>query len=248
ANGTPGRFAATASTAGVATVATYTLDNHATATTLQASSTTRNAKAVVDTRYRSTLQARLVDSTGQPIEGAAVTFALAAADNGATAVFLGGTGQATALTNASGIAASPPLVANKIAGSFTATASAPGAPSSQYALENLASAPTAITAGAADGQSVAVGTRFSIPLAVTVTDKNGNPVAGATIKFTAPARGASGRFAHKRSIARVRTNAKGIAVAPSFTANGTVGGYAVVVTVRGRSLRAAVSLMNLPRG
>jgi protocatechuate 3,4-dioxygenase beta subunit len=253
ANGVPGRFIATASTAGVSTAATYALDNHATAAALQLTST-HDASATVDSRYRSPLRARLLDAGGQPIEGAAVTFAIAAADNGAAADFLGGTSQATVLTDANGLATAPPLVANMTAGTFTATAAAPGAQPGRYTLENLAAAASSIAAGAADGQSTTIAERFAIPLAVTVTDRNGNPVAGATVIFTAPAKGASGLFAvpkkrhaRTRRIVRVRTNGKGIAVAPSFTANASVGGYAVTATVRGSSVRTAFSLLNLPR-
>ncbi len=258
ANGVPGRFSATASTDGVSAVATYTLDNHATTTTLQTS--THNASATVDSRYRSSLQARLLDANGQPIEGAIITFAIAAADNGAAANFLGGAGQATALTDANGLATAPPLIADKTAGSFTATATALGAQPTQYVLENLAAAPTSITAGAANGQSTTVGARFAIPLAVSVTDKNGNPVAGATVTFAAPSKAATGRFTlprdamrrrrHVRTsrIIRAQTNGKGIAVAPLFTADASVGGYAVTATVKGSSVRTAFSLLNLPRG
>jgi protocatechuate 3,4-dioxygenase beta subunit len=257
ANGIPGRFTATASTAGVSTVATYSLDNHAAATTLQATSTA-DPTATVDTRYRSVLQARLLDANGQPIEGATVTFAVTAADNGAGATFLGGAGQATALTDAGGLATAPPLVANKTAGTFTAAITAPGAQPSRYTLVTFAAAPATITAGAANGQSATVGTRFAIPLAVTVTDRNGNPVPGATVSFRAPAGGPAGRFtapsgkAKKKTrasrVARIRTNGKGIAVAPPFTANASAGGYAVTATVEGTSVRAAFSLLNLPRG
>ena len=249
ANGIPGRFAATASTAGVSAVATFNLDNHAATTTLQKASP-RDLEATVGTRYRSTLQARLLDSAGNPIEGATVSFSITAADNGAAATFVGGTGQATALTDASGVATSPALLANKTAGTFTATAAAAGAQPGQYALANVADSPSSIARGAADGQSTTVGTRFSIPLAVTVTDKNGNPVAGATVTFTAPKSGPSGRFArakkHASRTVRVKTNSNGIAVAPPFTANLDAGGYAVVVATG--SVRAAVSLLNLPRG
>jgi protocatechuate 3,4-dioxygenase beta subunit len=258
ANGVPGRFTATASTAGVSTVAIYALDNHASTSTLQTTST-HDPKATVDTRYRSSLQARLLDANGQPIEGAIVTFAITAADNGAAANFLGGTSQATALTDANGLAAAPPLVADKTAGSFTATATALGAQPGQYTLENLAAAPTGIAVGAANGESANVGTRFAIPLAVSVTDKNGNPVAGATVTFAAPIKGATGRFTVPRRhakktrvrtsrIVHVQTNSKGIAVAPSFTASAAVGGYAVTATVKGSSVRTAFSLSNLPRG
>jgi protocatechuate 3,4-dioxygenase beta subunit len=248
ANAVPGRFSATASTAGVSTVATYTLDNHATTTTLKTTST-HDPKARVDTRYLSRLQARVLDAGGQPIEGAGVTFAVTAADSGAAASFLGGASQATALTDSNGFATAPTLIANETAGRFTATATALGAEPGRYTLENLAAAPAGITPGAADGQSTTVGARFPIPLAVTVTDKNGNPVAGAVVTFTAPAKGASGHFkrdAH-RSI-RVRTNSKGIAVTPPFTANASVGGYVVTATVKGSSVRTAFSLMNVPHG
>jgi protocatechuate 3,4-dioxygenase beta subunit len=249
ANGIPGRFTATASTAGVSTVATFDLDNHAATTTLQ-KTTVRDLEATVGTRYRSTLQARLLDSAGNPIEGATVSFSITAADNGAAATFVGGTGQATALTDASGVATSPALLANKTAGTFTATAAAAGAQPGQYALANVADSPSSIARGAADGQSTTVGTRFSIPLAVTVTDKNGNPVAGATVSFTAPKSGPSGRFTrakkHASRTVRVKTNSNGIAVAPPFTANVDAGGYAVVVATG--SVRAAVALLNLPRG
>jgi protocatechuate 3,4-dioxygenase beta subunit len=244
ANGVPGRFTATASTAGVATVATYVLDNHAGTTTLRTAAA-QDPKAIVGTRYRSSLQARLLGADGQPIEGATVTFTITAADNGAAATFLGGTSQATALTDVNGLATAPVLIANKTAGTFTATATAPGAQSCEYTLENVAAAAADITAGAANGQSTTAGTRFAIPLAVTVTDKNGNPVAGAIVTFIAPKKGPSGTFAGKR---HVRTNSKGIAVAPPFTANTRIGGYVVTVTVRGSSVRTAFSLLNVPRG
>lgn len=244
ANGVPGRFTATASTAGVSTAATYVLDNHAATTTLR--TTTHDPRATVETRYRASLRALLLDSTGRPIEGATVTFAVSAAANGATATFLGGMGQATALTDADGVATAPPLVANKTAGTFTATATAPGASPTQYSLKNLAATPTSLAAGAASGQSTTVGSRFTIPLAVTVTDKDGNPVAGTTVTFAAPKKGASGLFTHKRRVVRVKTNGKGIAIAPPFTANRSVGGYAVVAGVRTGSARTAVALLNLP--
>jgi adhesin/invasin len=250
ANGNPGRFAATASTEGLQAVAMFALDNHAATSTLQAASTVgARAIATVGTRYSHALQARVHDANGQPVEGASVTFAIAAADNGAGAGFLGGTTQAAALTDVNGIATAPPLIANKTAGAYTATAAIAGAQPVTFALENRAGAATAITVGAASGQSTTVGARFPIPLAVTVTDKNGNPVAGAKVIFATPAKGASGRFTmrgHHRRVA-VKTNGKGIAVAPPFAANESTGGYAVTAAVKGTSLRAAFSLLNLPR-
>src|SRR5205823_4342796 len=120
-------------------------------------------------------------------------------------------------------ATSPPLVANKTAGPFTATATvAGGAQPLAYTLRNLAAAPHTVTAGAATGESASVGSRFPVRLAVTVVDQNGNPVSGAVVTFSAPTHGPSGWFLrspHRRSrIARVRTDADGVAVAPVLTA------------------------------
>src|SRR5207253_4237084 len=109
------------------------------------------------------------------------------ATSGATAAFAGGATQASAVTDDQGVATSPPLVANKTAGSFTATASAAGGKAAvDYTLRNLAGAPSSIAVGAASGGSAPVGSRFPIRLAVTVEDANGNLVPNALVTFTAP--------------------------------------------------------------
>jgi protocatechuate 3,4-dioxygenase beta subunit len=262
ANGAPGKFFATASTAGVSSVALFALDNHAAAMTVSML-TRADPVARVNTIYRDRLQARILDATGQPVEGATVTFAITAAANGAGASFLAGGTQATALTDSDGRATSPLLVADKSAGAFTATASIAGTEPLAFALTNLAAAPYTIAVGAATGTSAVVGTRFDVPLAVTVTDKNGNPIKGAAVVFTAPAGGATGRFTiptrtrakakrklprtHPSRSARVATNAEGIAVAPPFTAGGTAGGFAVTAAVAGTSKRTAFALVDTPR-
>ena len=247
ANGNPGRFAATASTADLSTVATYDLDNHAATMTIADAATTV-ATATVDTRYAQPLRARVLDAGGRPVEGASVTFVIAPGTNGAGAAFVGGTAQANALTGADGQAVSPPLVANKTAGSFTATAATAGAGQALgYTLRNRPGVPYAIAVGAADGQSTPPGSRFPVRLAVTVTDENGNAVAGATVVFTAPARGPGGRFStrgHTSRTARVKTNGNGVAIAPPLTANAKAGGYVVTAGVERTSRRAAFALVN----
>jgi protocatechuate 3,4-dioxygenase beta subunit len=242
---TPGKFTATASTDGLASVAVFSLDNHADTMALTAAEP--SSRATVDARYREPLHARVVDGTGAPVEGASVTFAIGVASNGAGAAFVGGSPQATALTDVNGIATSPGILANKVAGAFTVTATAPGAPTAVFALTNLAARAASIAVGAAAGSAATVSTRFSVPLAVTVTDKDGNPVAHVKVVFAAPKKGASGRFTHKRRRVSVTTGVKGIAVAPRFTANGVSGGYVVTVRVSGSSARAAFALVNAPR-
>jgi hypothetical protein len=191
----------------------------------------------------------VLDAEGRPIEGATVTFTLDAAAGSAGASFLGGGAQATAFTDEDGVASSPRLVANSTAGRFGGVATTAGAAKPLvYSFRNRAAKPAAVTVGAASGQSTTVGTRFPVPLAVTITDAYGNPVPGVLVTFTAPLGGASGRFAPSGSrTARVRTNANGIAVAPGLVANSTPGGFAVTASVRGTSRRAAFALVNRRR-
>jgi protocatechuate 3,4-dioxygenase beta subunit len=245
ANGTPGRFIATASTSGAATAATFTLANHAAAGRMVAAPSSARS-ATVETRYQQPLTARVLDANGQPIEGASVTFSLAMGPSGAGATFLSGESQATRLTGTDGRASSPALVANKVAGRFTASAAFTGGNKAvTYSLRNVAGRPAALSAGGASGQSAAVGAHFPIRFAVTVSDANDNPVAGAVVTFRAPSRGPSGHFGQGRRSVRVRTNEKGIAIAPSFTANRSSGGYVVTASTGGE--RAAFALVNRPR-
>ena len=221
-------------------------------------------EATVNSQYAQPLQARVTDANGKPVQGTTVSFSIATGPTGAGASFLGG-GAATASTDSDGLASSPPLLADKTAGTFTATATSTDVSQpATYTLKNLAAAPETVTTGAASGESTPAGSRFPVRLAVTVSDKNGNPVPETTVVFAAPARGPSGHFTiHPKNrnqsgktkpadvrtnrIVRVNTNSNGIAIAPPFTANRKAGGYVVTATVKGTSKRAAFALINQPR-
>ncbi len=257
ASPTPGAFTATAGVAGSSSPAGFRLANLA--PRLLASRLLRTA--VVDGRYRRSLRVRVVDNHRRPIRGVTVTFQTAADASGAAATFLGGTNQAVVTSDARGYAVSPPLVANQTAGRPIATATTAGRSKPlSFPLENLAGPVSTITAGAASGQTASLGGRFPIRLAVTLTDKHGNPVRGRVVTFAAPPRGPSGHFtirpparshganakkqprAHASRTARVSTDANGIAIAPPFTANDQTGGYAV--TARAGAERTAFALVN----
>ncbi len=242
----------------------------------------KRLSARVLNRYPQPLQVRVLDASGNPVAGTTVTFTVgsgasstcaATSSSGASATFAGVGAQATATTGANGGASSPLLTANSTAGSFTVTAAvsgkesngAPGKENSgaspggtatpvSFSLSNLAGRPTMLTPGVGSTQSTLAGTRFPIPLAVTVADAQRNPVPGALITFSAPIAGASGRFtgphphphrvrvAHPHTV-EVKTDACGIAVAPTFTANDTQGGYIVKATVE-HARPAAFALVN----
>lgn len=262
ANEKPGRFTAVASVAGVSAVAIYTLDNHAATQTVTIAPNGLTATATVARRFTAPLEARVLDANGQPLEGASVTFTIttpAAAgstgSSGAGANFLSGGTQANELTDANGVASSPPLLANTAAGAFTAVATtSSGTQPLIYKLRNLAAKPNTIMAGAASGESTRTGTRFPIRLAVTVDDRYGNPVADATVGFRAPRRGSSGHFTTRRHaatkktrLATVKTNREGIAVAPPFEADRKAGGYIVTATVKRAGKHVAFALLNVAR-
>jgi hypothetical protein len=91
-------------------------------------------------------------------------------------------------------------------------------------------------------QNATVGTAFS-PLAVTVWDALGNPVSGAIVVFSVPASGASGTFAG--GVNTVATNASGVAIAATFTANGRAGSYSLHPSIPGQ-VGAIIFLTNTP--
>src|SRR5262249_28514837 len=159
ANGSPGRFTATASTSGVAGVATFTLANHAAVTTITATSKAGQT-ATVQTRYRQPLRAKVLDANGQPIEGASVTFTLAAATARPRALRGGGQPHPPAPPPPPRAPPPPPSPPNNppAPSSPPATPAATASPPPSR-LWNLAGAPATTRAGAASGQSTLVGAR-----------------------------------------------------------------------------------------
>jgi hypothetical protein len=240
----------------------------------------------VISRYPQPLQVEVLDANGNPVVGTTVTFTLGSGassacgtTSGAGASFIDGGSQATATTGANGLASSPLLIANSVAGSFTATAAVSGKEPSgasgkessaasgggavtpvRFSLSNLAGKPAKLATGVGSTQFTIAGTPFPIRLAVTVTDAEKNPVPDAQVTFSAPTRGASGRFAgrsighsrgshyHRSHLSRphtveVKANACGIAVAPAFTANDIQGGYIVKASIT-YARPAAFALVN----
>ncbi len=98
-----------------------------------------------------------------------------------------------------------------------------------------------ISATGGTPQSAVTGNAFATPLQATVTE-SGTPQAGILVTFAAPANGASGSFSGS---ATVSTGANGVATAPAFTANSTVGGpYNVTASFAGGSAPAFFALTN----
>ena len=87
------------------------------------------------------------------------------------------------------------LTADTHAGAYTVTASFTGAPSpASFSLTNTAGTANSIAVTSGSPQSATVNTAFASPLVATVTDQFGNPVAGVSVTFAAPASGPSATF------------------------------------------------------
>lgn len=222
ANTTAGSYTVTATVGKNTTSPGFALTNAAGAPAAIAATAGTPQSATVNTTFATNLAATVTDAFSNPVSGAAVTFNAPA--SGASGTFAGGVNTAT--TNTQGVATAAAFMANTTAGSYTVTATAgtvttnPG-----FALTNLAGAPASIKATSGTPQTATINTAFAKRLGATVTDSFGNPVAGVTVTFNAPTSGASGTFAG--GVNTAMTGAQGVAAAPVFTANGTVGSYTV---------------------
>ena len=124
----------TATVAGVATPANFSLTNTAgTAASITATSGTPQS-ATINTAFAAPLVATVKDTGGNPVAGVTVTFS--APSTGASGSFAGGVN--TAVTNANGVATSATFTANGTAGSYTVTATVAGvATPAKFVLTNL---------------------------------------------------------------------------------------------------------------
>ena len=107
--------------------------------------------------------------------------------------------------------------------------------------------PFTLTAAAGDAQVAPIGTSFDVPLAVQLLDGNADPVAAASVIFTAPESGPSAVLddgsAPSGSTLPVLTDVDGIAIAVA-TANSVPGCYTVLANHPGTVEAAEFTLTN----
>ena len=184
------------------------------------------------------VSARLTDNHGNPIGGSKLTVSTA----GTTGRL---TGTTIVTTDAAGLAVYNDL-AITVAGSYklqvaTATLSAL---SNSFDITPATSGQT-ITAVDGNNQSAHVNSAYGGPLRALLQDAFHNPVAGATVTFTAPATGASAAFGGTAA-ATVTTDSQGIATSPALMANAQAGIFTVPAATAGATTPANFSLTNLP--
>ena len=105
-----------------------------------------------------------------------------------------------------------------------------------------------LTISGGNNQSTRVGTVFGAALQVRLADENNLPVAGQTVKFIAPASGASAAFGTGLPKLQVTTDAQGTATSGALQAGATTGAYQVVASVEGVTTSAVFDLDNLDAG
>ena len=182
---------------------------------------------------------------GDPfVDGVVVRFTATASEDGASGTFPNGTNTvdvtSTSVNDLPGFAFAPPFTANDIAGQYIIDARV--VVDGEFAVPNAfsmtntdGSANKAHSISTGDGslQAAVLNTTYASAFNAIVFNGNNQLMGGVTVVFTAPATGPSGTFAGGSNVVTVTTNGNGVATTPSFTANGTQGGYSVVASVSG---------------
>ena len=241
-----GTYSVSASVTGATTPASFSLSNSAGAPTGISATSGGTQSATVSTAFATALQATVVDSGNNPVSGVVVTFTAPATGASGTFTTSGKTTE-TDTTGTNGVATASAFKANGTAGGpYTVTADFSGdtGTAAKFNLTNNAAPIPVIAAASGSGQSGTVSTAFAKPLVALVTS-NGAPASGASVTFTAPSSGASGKFANGTATETDTTNASGLATSSTFTANATAGGpYTVAATTSGAASPADFSETN----
>jgi hypothetical protein len=227
ANHSPGVYSITATAAGVANPADFTMTNTLVPAAIKVVSGSVQ-RATVNTNFAKPLQVMVTTISGKPVSGITVDFEVPG--SGATGKFALG----SVVTNANGVATMPTLTANTVAGSWTVDAWVVGvATPAAFTLTNVAGAAKTISTFAGNNQSVKPGKAFGTLLQALVVDSYGNPVTSASVTFTIVASaGSGGTFTGGKTKVVETTSASGVAKAPALTANTKPGNFTVTATVR----------------
>jgi len=245
ANTEAGAYTVTATVAGVSAPANFSLTNQTGAAATITATSGSGQSTTLSSPFPLPLQATVTDADSNPVSGASVTFTAFPASGGASGTFANGTATYTTTTGANGVATSTTFTANASAGTYLVAAATAGATAVDFTLSNVV---PVIAASGGTPQSATVGTAFGTQLQALVTETTtgvATPVSGVKVTFTAPASGASGKFADTNTNTTTAvTNVLGVANAAPFTANSTAGSYSVTGTAPGTSGSASFSLTN----
>jgi adhesin/invasin len=151
-----------------------------------------------------------------PVPGISVVFAVAT--GGGSLI------DASATTNAEGIASPASWRLGTTAGPNTVTATVASLPAVTFSATATSGPATAVAINAGNNQSAVIGNAVTIPPSVKVTDANGNAVSGVAVTFAVATGGGS------VSGATATTNASGIATVGSWTLGASLGSNTLTAT------------------
>ena len=246
ANATVGAFTVNATVAGVATPATFHLQNVTSGPTAVYIVSGNPQTTPTGSAFSAPLVVVVADASGNSLPGVTVSFTAQTSASGATATLT----PTSAVTNSSGLA-STSATANGNGGVYTVTASIPSAPSATPATFTLTNdGGWSIQVQAGSPQTATVSTAFASQLQALVLDGTGTAVGGIVVTFQAPTSGAtatlSGGSACVPAAAgcmTATTNASGIA-SVSATANAISGEYFVPASTPNAPTPASFDLTN----
>jgi adhesin/invasin len=235
-NTTPGTFDAVAVIDGTGLSAAFVLTSIPGAPATIRASGGAAQSVTVGTAAALPLSVIVSDVFGNPVPDALVAYD--APVSGPSSVL----GAFTASTDATG-SASIIATATTLTGSYVVSASVTGgAAPATFNLTNVADVPASITASpTAATQSAQVATAYTNPLTVSVLDRYGNPVPGATVSYALPGSGPTVIL----TAASAPTAADGSA-SVAATAGTVTGSLTIAASVPGVPVPAAFALTNLP--
>jgi len=194
--------------------------------------------------YLVPLEATVLDTANNPVDGAVVTFTAPVA--GASVSFTSGTAGSgpsvvTASTNSAG-KANVTISANSTSGSFMVVATTNGVVGvANFALQNVEPITLLLSVSSGTPQSATVTQPYAQPLKALITNSLNQPVSGVAVTFTAPSSGAGVTFPNGNTVV---TDSQGIAAA-AVTANGVAGALTVRASAPGVNGTSDFSLTNL---
>jgi hypothetical protein len=231
ANTIAGTYDVVASVKGVATTASFEMQNLPDVPSIVEIAGGDSQSATVLNPFADSLAVRVTDTFGNAVSGVTVQYQVPAAGPGAEL------SASSVVTDANGDA-SVDATANSQAGGFFVAATVDAAQAT-FALTNLAGPAAVVAVTGGTSQSAVVNQPFAAPLALHVTDAEGNAVSNASVTFIVPTSGASAVL----SATTVNTDASGNASVDA-TANAIAGSYAVSASVDGVSMPVTFDLTN----
>ncbi len=191
-----------------------------------------NSQSVtVATATGSALVAVVRDSSGNPVSGVTVNWAVT---SGA-----GSLSSSSNITNASGLSSTTPTLGT-VAGSNTFTATINGTSTSVlFSATGTAALPVSISVSAGNSQSAIAGAAAGSPFEAVVRDTYGNPVSGVTVNWAVTGGGGS------LSSASNSTNASGISMS-TLTLGTLVGSNTVSATINATATSTSFSATGTP--